>query len=73
MILKVGDRINVMKMARSDSHYGYDKVFKESGFFQDFQAIRYDDDGSSSIHAVYMLVDGSLSAVDIEMVVRVIQ
>ena len=72
MILKVGDRINVMKMARSDSHSGCDKVFMESGFFQCFQPTNCNC-GDAFIHAVYMLESGFLKSVDIKMVARVSQ
>ena len=72
MILKVGDRINVMKYERSENHSGHDKVFKESGFFQCFQTTNCDC-GDAFMQAIYMLESGFLKSVDIKMVVRLSQ
>ena len=70
MILKVGDRINVMKYERHIDRINPVRVFKDSGFFQDFQVIRHDD-GESSIHVIYMTDDGSLRYANMSMVMRV--
>ena len=72
MILKVGDRVNVMRYERHNDRTNPVRVFKESGYFQCYCNVVHDT-GESDINAVYMLESGFLKSCAIEMVARVSQ